>query len=72
MPNGGVDIISPYVCGPVKATVMKNMEYHLVLGCRYVFLVTPDFPIVLAPVTTCTLTDAETPQQETLPSNQEF
>ena len=52
---------------------MKNMDYELVLGYKYIFLSTPDSPIMLAPVTTRAHADAETPQQKTPPpSNNEF
>ncbi|KAK0055907.1 hypothetical protein Bpfe_014576, partial [Biomphalaria pfeifferi] len=52
LPMALINVESKYVRGRIKAIVMKSPAYDLILGCRYVFLGTPPYPSVSAPVLT--------------------
>nr|KAI8738399.1 hypothetical protein BgiMline_025302 [Biomphalaria glabrata] len=63
-----IQVQSRYVSGQVKAIVMKNPAYDLILGCRYVYLGTPPYPSVSASVTTRSLAqEADSSEPNTTP-----
>ena len=47
-----IDVTSRYVTGRIKAAVLDQPLYELILGCRYVFLGNPHKPLEVAAVQT--------------------
>nr|KAI8732572.1 hypothetical protein BgiMline_029297 [Biomphalaria glabrata] len=59
-----IDVESRYVRNRIEAVVMEAPAYDLILGCRHVYLGTPPYPSVSAPV----ITRAQAKDQEGCPA----
>ena len=72
LPVAHIHVETSYVHGKIRAAVMDDSIYDLVLVCRYVYLGKPKYPITVAPVITRSRAKETESAEESISTPQEM